>query len=71
MSLSVITIWLALILLFASLLIPNSGVYLNDIISGKIVPGSEEFKSKTKNVWIAWMLTFFALMLLIGGITCL
>jgi hypothetical protein len=59
---------ITLLLLVGANFVPNSGVWVRDILNGKYVYGSPEFNYATRNWWISWGMIGLAMFVFIIGI---
>lgn len=53
---------------FVSFYVPNSGVRLDDMLSGKVIYGSKEFCELSRNWWICYILSLLGIFLIFVGV---
>jgi len=59
---------ISLSLMIGSNFVPNSGVKLDDMFSGKYVYGSPEFHYASRNWWISYLMAILGVVIFVGGI---
>lgn len=64
----VIAALISLGLVIGSQFVPNSGVSLDDIFSGKYVYGSHEFHYVSRNWWIVYLMMFLGATIFVGSV---